>query len=82
MSEMIKTRNGPSASVDSSDNVPVSGAHEGTRMLLLVVLIALSLVAMTGFFGIRGGAYRGRGVVVGIILIAAALALLLTGRVR
>jgi hypothetical protein len=51
-------------------------------MLLLVVLIALSLVAMTGFFGVRDGAYRGRGVVVGIILIAIALALLVSGRVQ
>ena len=50
-------------------------------MLLLAVLVALSIVAMTGLFGFRDGAYRLRGVVLGVILIAAALGLFLSGRV-
>ncbi len=48
-------------------------------MLLLGVLIALAIFAMSGFFGFRDGAYRGVGVVVGIVLVAVALALIVSG---
>jgi len=47
-------------------------------VLLLVVLVCLSLVALTGLFGARDGAYRRRGVVVGAVLVVLALALFFT----
>jgi hypothetical protein len=51
-------------------------------VLLLAVLVGLAIVAMTGAFGIREGAYRKRGIVVGALLLALAIALFLSNRVR
>jgi hypothetical protein len=47
-------------------------------LLLLAVLVALSLVAMTGVFGARDGAYRKRGLLVGVVLLAVVFALFFT----
>jgi hypothetical protein len=51
-------------------------------VLLLGFVVALSIVAMTGAFGARDGMYRKRGIVVGLILVLAAMVLLLTGRIH
>jgi hypothetical protein len=47
-------------------------------LVLLAVLVALSLVSMTGVFGARDGAYRKRGVVVGVVLLGIVCALFFT----
>ena len=50
-------------------------------MPLLLVLVCLSLVAMSGVFGVRHGAYRKRGFVVGCVLIAVAAVLFISHHV-
>ena len=50
--------------------------------MLLFVLVVLALVAMSGLFGARDGAYRKRGIVVGVVLLVVAAALFLSGRIR
>jgi hypothetical protein len=51
-------------------------------LLPLGVLVVLAMIAMTGFLGVRDGAYRGRGIVIGLVLVAAVAALFLSGAVR
>ena len=50
-------------------------------MPLLLVLVVLAIVAMTGVFGVRDGAYRMRGFVVGCVLIAVAAVLFISHHV-
>jgi hypothetical protein len=47
-------------------------------VLLLVLLVALAIVALTGAFGARDGVYRRIGALVGVVLILVATALFFT----
>ena len=51
-------------------------------MLLLGVLVALSLLAMTGLYGARKGTFRKRGLAAGIVLLAVVAGLVLSHTVR
>jgi hypothetical protein len=46
------------------------------------VLVVLALVAFTGVFGVRDGAYRKRGVLLGLAILAGIVVLLFTNTVR
>jgi hypothetical protein len=50
-------------------------------VLLLAVLVVLSIVALSGAFGFRDGAYRKRGIYIGLFLVVCVLALFLSGRI-
>ena len=51
-------------------------------MIVLIVLFALAIVAMSGLFGYRGGAYWGPGIVAGLVFLVTALALSVSGVIR
>ena len=51
-------------------------------MVVLTVLLALAIAAMSGAFGYRGGVYRGPGIVVGLFLVLVAFVLIVSGAIR
>ena len=57
--------------------------REGSdNVLLLAVLIGLSIVAMTGGFGFRGGAYRRLGLFVGSALLIVVMILIMGNHIH